>query len=444
MAQKYRITFQSYNDKNPKLVIKETVLLEDEVKLPSDCFDISMGYSKQLTLIQGSQDCVLEQTATLINQEKKDCPNCQKRLHKFGSQKSTLHDVLTDHKVTIKRLKCRSCGYEEPSTIRKLIGTVQTGDLKRVQTKLGSNMPYRESRETLELFSNADREINNHDRIKKVTESVGKVIGEMNKVEKEIAVAEEAETIILNVDGGHINTTEPEKRSMEAMTTVIYRPESLVPNDLDTRRYLTSKSCAASVKKDNQEEIISGTLIAALKQGLTENTHVVALCDGASNCWNVVESLRSLCGKMTCILDWFHLAMKIQNISLPEKQKNKLIRVKWHLWRGNIDNALVRLNQLIESSKNETHILRLKKLLTYISNNRKKIINYRDRQKSGLVFTSNLAESTVESLINQRCKGQQHMRWSREGLNPILQLRAAINSKSSGGIDWRTAILNAA
>ena len=54
MAQKYRITFQSYDDKNPKLVIKETVLLEDEVKLPSDCFDISMGYSKQLTLIQGS------------------------------------------------------------------------------------------------------------------------------------------------------------------------------------------------------------------------------------------------------------------------------------------------------------------------------------------------------------------------------------------------------
>ena len=37
----------------------------------------------------------------------------------------------------------------------------------------------------------------------------------------------------------------------------------------------------------------------------------------------------------------------------------------------------------------------------------------------------------VESLINKRCKGQQHMRWSREGLHALLQLRAAVNSN-----DW--------
>lgn len=48
-----------------------------------------------------------------------------------------------------------------------------------------------------------------------------------------------------------------------------------------------------------------------------------------------------------------------------------------------------------------------------------------------LIFTSQMAESTVESLINQRCKGQQHMRWSREGLHALLQVRAAICSN-----DW--------
>ena len=64
--------------------------------------------------------------------------------------------------------------------------------------------------------------------------------------------------------------------------------------------------------------------------------------------------------------------------------------------------------------------------------------------KNGLVFTSNLAESTVESLINRRCKGQQHMRWSREGLDPLLQIRAALNSKGEWESKWMTAILNAA
>lgn len=84
----------------------------------------------------------------------------------------------------------------------------------------------------------------------------------------------------------------------------------------------------------------------------------------------------------------------------------------------------------------------MEKLKLYIKNNTAKIVNYRERQKNGLVFTSNLAESTVESLINQRCKGQKHMRWSREGLDPLLQLRAAIGSNDWDKI-WKTAVINA-
>lgn len=33
-----------------------------------------------------------------------------------------------------------------------------------------------------------------------------------------------------------------------------------------------------------------------------------------------------------------------------------------------------------------------------------------------------MAECTVKSLINQRCKGKQHMRWTREGVHSILQI----------------------
>ena len=74
-------------------------------------------------------------------------------------------------------------------------------------------------------------------------------------------------------------------------------------------------------------------------------------------------------------------------------------------------------------------------------NNVDRIVNYRQRQKDNKVFTSNLAEATVESLINRRCKGKQHMRWSREGLNPILQLRAKIHTNKWRD-KWRTIMLN--
>ena len=55
-------------------------------------------------------------------------------------------------------------------------------------------------------------------------------------------------------------------------------------------------------------------------------------------------------------------------------------------------------------------------------------MNYEERKNAGLVFTSNMAESTVESLINQRCKAKQHMSWTREGLHSLLQIKATILS----------------
>jgi len=248
---------------------------------------------------------------------------------------------------------------------------------------------------------------------------------------------------VLNVDGGHIKTTDNSARSMEAMAAVIYQPGAIVSNEKNTRNYLTSKNCAASVQDDNQEQLICGTIVAALKQGMGKRTHITALCDGAQNCWNVVEAIRPLCGSMICILDWFHIGMKMNNIALPEPLKNKFMRIKWHLWRGKIDNALTRLTQLAAQAKNEKVIDKIKKFHTYISNNRDRIVDYRERKKTGLVFTSHLAESTVESLINRRCKGQQHMRWSRDGLNPLLQIRAALNSTGEWESKWRTAVLNA-
>ena len=42
------------------------------------------------------------------------------------------------------------------------------------------------------------------------------------------------------------------------------------------------------------------------------------------------------------------------------------------------------------------------KMITYITNNRDKIVDYSDRKLKGLTFTSNMAECTVESLIKNK------------------------------------------
>lgn len=51
----------------------------------------------------------------------------------------------------------------------------------------------------------------------------------MNDDEQEIIAVKPASELILNIDGGHIKTNE-DKRSIEAMVSVIYRPESLKAN----------------------------------------------------------------------------------------------------------------------------------------------------------------------------------------------------------------------
>ena len=441
MEKCYRIVYQSFAKSEPTKILEEKTLLEDDLIIPTNCLDISIGLENQIKLVQSAQDAILSGKFENLYKDR-CCPKCQGKLVKDGTHTSTLHDALTDQKVKIQRMKCKNCAYEPPSTIRTLLNTTQTGDLKKIQATLGANFTFRESEQVLELFSCGRRRVNNHDRVKQVTEFVGNKISEIDEEEKELIAAPNAKELIVNVDGGHIKTTE-DKRSIEAMTSVVYDPKALCSNSKDTRNYLSSKNCAASVKDDDKRQIISGTIIAALKQGLNEETHVTALCDGAENCWNVVESLRPLCGSMTCILDWFHLAVKLENISLPEKLKSKLLRIKWHLWRGNVDKALIRLEELILVAQQEKHIKRIENFATYIKNNNDRIVNYKERKESGLIFTSNLAESTVESLINRRCKGQQHMRWSREGLNPILQLRAAINSNNDWAKKWKEAVLNA-
>jgi len=53
---------------------------------------------------------------------------------------------------------------------------------------------------------------------------------------------------------------------------------------------------------------------AALKQGLSQQTRVTALADGANNCWSVISVLEPHCQTIEPILDWFHIAKKFQNV----------------------------------------------------------------------------------------------------------------------------------
>lgn len=149
------------------------------------------------------------------------------------------------------------------------------------------------------------------------------------------------------------------------------------------------------------------------------------------------------------IIDWFHIAMKIQPMqqvadhmarsrsgpleALPAIDRD-IRAVKWRLWHGRADRAIRDLEQLLARLKasqgeGEFSISRLhslgSQLLTYVRSNRGAIINYGKRYRAGLRVATTLAEAAVNSLVAKRMVKKQQMRWSLHGAHMLMQVRTA-------------------
>ncbi len=70
------------------------------------------------------------------------------------------------------------------------------------------------------------------------------------------------------------------------------------------------------------------------------------------------------------------------------------------------------------------------------------IINYHERDQSNQTYTSQAAESHVESLINARHKRTGKMQWTREGAHHVLQIRVKMASNEWND-QWQATVLSA-
>ena len=69
---------------------------------------------------------------------------------------------------------------------------------------------------------------------------------------------------------------------------------------------------------------------------------------------------------------------------------------------------------------------KLKKLYEYLENNQTYLIHYAERDEKGLTYTSQVAESHIDTIINDRFKRTKKMQWTREGAHNVLQIRGLI------------------
>lgn len=335
----------------------------------------------------------------------------------------------------------KECSWKINPSIKSIFGNKVHPELIKLQAEFGSNQSYRSASKSIRAITGKQRKINNHSRIHKITNEIGEIIDQHEEsTEQDSDTLPSAKKLIVAVDGGHVHDAKNVGKNFEAMLSKSYKPENVIKIDKHHTKII-EKHCAGSAKYDKQETMKNNVLTSSKKAGMTENTEVIALADGAKNCWNIINYLANHCSLLTLILDWFHIGKYITNIKKQLPSHEQIFNyVRDRLWFGDVTSASTRLSLLLNSKLSADEFKKIDNFHIYIKDNEDKIVNYNERKKLGLIYTSHIAESTVEHLLNERSKRKQKMSWSRNGLHAVLLIRASQSSNDWNSV-WKNIIL---
>ena len=239
----------------------------------------------------------------------------------------------------------------------------------------------------------------------------------------------------ISIDTAHIRSADP--KSSRNFELVVARCGRGGRGEAGGRYFVTASA--------DQYALRDRALHALGQEGYRGFGDVAVISDGAE----ILKRLpRAMPKPTTHIIDWFHIAMKIQPMQIADHMARsppnepqafppiarRIRAVKWRLWHGRVNCAIRDLQELLDDLTADHEIAELPtsrlrtlgaQLLTYIASNRSAIINYGKRYRAGLRVASTLAESAVNSLVGKRMAKSQQMRWSPSGAHMLMQVRTA-------------------
>jgi hypothetical protein len=177
------------------------------------------------------------------------------------------------------------------------------------------------------------------------------------------------------------------------------------------------------------------------RNGVARDERVTVISDDAGEFGKTVEGSQLARGR---ILDWFHLAMKLQAAERSvfvskmidsmerESVESEIIHAKWLVWHGKGSKALERIKALDsrllsrEGYEFKTLWWNLNTISSYLKNNARTLVNYGARHRKGLPIISSIAESAVNHVVSYRMAKKRQMRWTDEGAHCMVQVRVAV------------------
>jgi hypothetical protein len=142
------------------------------------------------------------------------------------------------------------------------------------------------------------------------------------------------------------------------------------------------------------------------------------------------------------VLDQYAKGLVHCDAVLGEEIREKIARLKWALWHGNLSKALSKIEAFESLIYNfEEMYPKFKQMpkavaafRTYIGNNSHLIPNYGERYRHSEAIATGFVAATVHQVVSKRFCKRQQMQWSKRGVHLLRQTRVKTLNRELGAV----------
>ena len=304
---------------------------------------VGLSLAETKAVLAGLQHHLVQAQAEEHCQIRRRCPRCGEQRPLKDRRPRQLRSLFGTVEVHAPRFEPCQCSV----TLRTILSPVKeimpdccTPEHERVLAEFGALLPYRRARSLLGTFFPVG-DLPTIDSIQCRTLQVGaRLECEALVTPTPLLPPADAETIALSIDSGHVRAV----RSYQVRTFEVFVAQA--SND-DGEQIVFS---SVPVEADRQAQQLRGVLH---RLGATPRTEFTILSDGADGPRSLGEA--ASVGPPFHMLDWFHLAMRIQHVAQAVKGwpgnrnddcqegarfADAVEHVRWRLWHGQVQRAL--------------------------------------------------------------------------------------------------------
>jgi len=404
----------------------------------ADIADLGLTLAEAKQLLARVQQVMVAAQARDHAIHRPGCASCNGRCHVKDWRPHQIATPFGGVALRLPRWLCSRCG-EAATGISWPANCRSTPALDELHAHLAALMTYRVAAGVLAHLLPVET-TTSPERLRRHTMKVGEQLRDAATVRP----ATGAPAISISLDSTFIRSRHEGERHIEVRVGNVETPGG-------------GRQVFGAVAKSDTDilKVIGRTLET---MGRTRGTRLTAFTDGCS-------ALRSILTDVGVakppILDWFHIAMRLQHAKLaasgleddaPDRVAAKALiveqveRLHWRIWNGKAKNARVtfdRIRKVMHVFKGEAghrksaassgklwHALHA--ISDYLTGQSHWLVNYAKRYRAGLRVGTSITEGTANFLVNRRMNKSQQMRWSRRGADLLLQVRCAVYNGALG------------